>query len=160
MADEKEAKKKGLLVFARECDLIDKKPGAIFYRMTREEFEQEKKFEFDDSREMVFAAKNLRTGQPGMVYEFEIEIRDNGNWAVYFQTQTFVGRWHDKQQALNWDIENRSFINRRDVLKMEKKEAAISLLRETLAPLREKYKDLPYPHRQAFLAAVIYNITS
>ena len=68
-------------------------------------------------------------------------------------------RLNGHESVLKWELENRAYVNARDAKRQEKSKSAESVLEEVLAPLREKYNRLPYPHRQGFLAAVIYHIT-
>lgn len=151
---------KVVLVFVQECLLSDKKPGLEFVRLSLEEFDHSTPITDWEARAMVFAKKPMKTSTtPGMAYAFEAERHADGRLSVLLGTRRFLCRYHDRDKVLEWEAANRAYCNARDSLAMEKKEATKSLLAETLAPLRDRYRKLPYPHRQALLAAVLYEIT-
>jgi hypothetical protein len=158
MADQKEevVKTKVLFIFMRECSTADKKQGVVFHRVTKEEFD-DGQFVDDDERYRVYSKKGLLLGQPGSVYEFD--ATDATGKSIYSTTKRYVGMWPDESKRIQWEGQNRTFINDRDARVLEKKESTNSLIKETLAPLRELYAKTPYPRKQALLALILYHIT-
>jgi hypothetical protein len=150
-------KPKALFVFVAECTMSDKKAGAEFVRVTQEEYEQGDK-DAAARRTCIFGKNAVGVGQPGNVYEFDIEEKETG-LSIYPGTKRYVGQWPNKEQRLEWQAKHRAFVNHREAQALEKKEASQSLLDECLGPMREQYRKLPHPRKQAFLAAVLYYIT-
>lgn len=153
------AKQKILLVFLSECDTTDKKPGLVFLRVTREQFEAGAEVPETEDNCMTFAKKGMTVGQPGNVYEYDAIEKEEGRFSIFPGSRRHVGQWPDADQRVKWEGGNRAFVTNRDAKKMEKNTATKSMFAEALAPFREKYRRLPYPHRQAFLAAVLYEVT-
>jgi hypothetical protein len=157
MVDEAKPREKTLLVFVQELDQDDKTPSLLFYHVTRDELDGRVAFAEAHERRAIFAKKKMTVARPGSVYEFECS-RDDG-FSIFPGTKRFVATWPDDDMRVKWEAMHRAFCVARDARKLEKKEGGKSAFSDRLAPLRERYHKLPYPHRQAFLAAVMYEIT-
>lgn len=149
----KDVREKRIFVLIGECVLSTKKPGCEFYCVTAEQFKDGSVPAGAERR--AYSKKSLKgIGSVGSVYEFDAD--DESIWPG---TRRYVGFWPNEADVLRWQCEQAAFRNYQDAKALEGKESKKNLLEECLKPLRDEYHRLPYPYRQALLAAIIYHVT-
>lgn len=147
---------KVLLVFARNCETTSDKPGRLFYLVTQEEYEKGE-CDFSDDKKRVFGSKAIKMAMPGIVYEVEAASPEASS--IYSSTASWKGQWPDQEQRLAWVAEDRTYRVYKEAKKKDlKRKAEGDELTKVLTSLREQYRKCPHHHKQALLAAILYEI--
>jgi len=97
-------------------------------------------------------------GRPGIIYSFPYEEVE-GSLSIYSGHGEIDGRWKNEADVLTWQAKHDAQRNAHESAVKEDKYRKKNVVGETLAPLREAYRQLNWRERQQMLAHVIREIT-
>jgi len=93
-------------------------------------------------------------GSVGMMYEVETTDPKTAE-SIYTATAKFVGRWHNKQQVVDWEAKSRSSRDEFDAYMARYKETRFNQVKHDMIRIRAAYQKLPNAHRRFFLAQLV-----
>ena len=151
-----------LLMYIGRCLLNDNKTVDFkYYQLDEDEFKTgiiTKRDGHPIERMFSKAVYKQLTGTPGIVYRV-IVPKENPREHIYASSGKFIGRWHDKQMQVTWQIADDAEKQRIALMKMTKKMVANNLVLERLDPIRVAYKQARGLQKDIILARVVQYIT-
>lgn len=97
--------------------------------------------ELDVSNDLLLfgGKRNLGRGTPGVVYDFDYQINDDGI-SISGDNRDYAGRWQNGDQVVEWQARSRAEANAIAQANKRKQEQDLELVREALEPVRRAYR--------------------
>jgi len=155
-------REKILLLHIGRCTISNGKPGLQFYHITQEEYDSGV-LNRDSDNQYIFAISKStkRMNIIGGIFEVDGEKSESvpNRYVVYTGAEKYLGYWKNEDDRNLWYTNSKVSDVRNEAEKRMKTDKNINLLKESLKPLRQIYKQLYGTHRSIFIAMVTMYIT-
>ena len=91
-------------------------------------------------------------GSVGMMYT--VETNNDGS-SIYTNTATFIGRWANTQQVVDWEARSRANRDEYEAYLARYKETRFSQVKHDMVRIRAAYQKLPNASKRFFLAQLV-----